>query len=174
MRYYRAPSVKSLMRIEGMGIPNAKLIRDMIHGGNVPVTAETNGEGRCERILHHASIAFGGYGVESVWDKRYGDANNCYGFPVAMYINMGQTYDATLIFDLVTDTFRVGCQGDLAERYQLTMKEDTMRYLYRYYEHFGWALLQWSPARQRWYHVRWLTPQYPQGVSHETIHHQLG
>jgi hypothetical protein len=44
-----------------------------------------------------------------------------------------------------------------------------MRTLCKYYEGFGWALLQWSPARQRWYHVRWITPQYPQskGVPHD-------
>lgn len=112
----RAPSVKSLLRIEGMDTDVAKRLRGYIHGDKVPIQAATRGWDRNERILREADIAIGGHGVENIWDKRLGDPNGCWGYPRWAYINMGDTYAATLLYDYTTRTFRVGCWGDVAER----------------------------------------------------------
>jgi hypothetical protein len=111
-----APSIKSLLRIKGMDVACAKTLRVYIHGGPVPIRAATSGWPRAERILHEANIAIDAYGVECVWDKSLGDPNGCWGHPALAYVNMGDTYDATLLYDYTTRTFRVGCWGDVAER----------------------------------------------------------
>jgi hypothetical protein len=112
----RAPSVKSLLRIEGMDADVAKRLRGYIHGDSVPFDAKTSGWDRNERILRGADIAIGAHGVEYIWDDRLGDPSGCWGHPRLAYINMGDTYDATLLYDYTTRTFRVGCWGDVAER----------------------------------------------------------
>jgi hypothetical protein len=112
----RAPSIKSLLRIEGMDGSAAQTIRAYIHGAHVPIQAATSGWDRNERILREANIMLGGFGVECLWDKKYGSPTGCYGHPLISYINWGDPYDCTLLFNYHTQTWRVGCWGDIAER----------------------------------------------------------
>lgn len=106
---YRAPSVKSLMRIEYMTPEKAKVVRDLIHG---KISGDEFGfvhYYHAEKVLLAVNKIIDAHGVESVYDRRCAD-------PVVRYINMGDTYDATLLYDYTTDTFRVGCWGDYVER----------------------------------------------------------
>ena len=49
-----------------------------------------------------------GYGVEGFCDE-------C-GREGVSYINMGDTYSTTVLFDTRTEQFSIGCWGDIAER----------------------------------------------------------
>ncbi len=107
---YRAPSVKSLMRIEYMTPEKAKMVRDLIHGKlNSCKHIDDTYSYYVERVMQAVNYVIDAHGVESIYDKRYTD-------PRLSYINMGDTYDATLLYDYETDTFRVGSWGYYAER----------------------------------------------------------
>lgn len=64
------------------------------------------------KALEEADEKFnlGGFGVEGFTLKEYDDPNESIN-----YINMGDTYDWTLMFDSRTDRFLVGSWGDLVE-----------------------------------------------------------
>jgi len=67
-----------------------------------------------DRVLDAANAALGGYGVEAIegeWHDRY------YQNIVALYVNMGDTYNTTILFDAVKGRFHVTSWGDWVERY---------------------------------------------------------
>jgi len=98
------------MLIRGMTWEASARLRDYIHGGPIPVTSLTDGWSRSDRILQACNDDIDGHGVEYVWDKRLG------GHPRLSYVNQGNTYDTTLLYDYLTETYRVGCWGDVAAR----------------------------------------------------------
>ena len=111
-----APSIKTLMRIRGMTPQTAARLRFYIHGGPMPVTSLTDGWPRSDRILQACNDDIDAHGVEYVWDQRLGDPNGCWGHPRLAYVNQGETYATTLMYDYLTGTYRVGCWGDVAAR----------------------------------------------------------
>lgn len=54
--------------------------------------------------------------------KRFGIGYGCEGLSIddgregISYLNMGDTYDTTIIFDSRTERFSVGCYGDVVEK----------------------------------------------------------
>ena len=68
-----------------------------------------------EDILQRANSMIGGYGTEAIqgdhWDNYYGEA-------VAEYVNMGDTYDLTVLYDVPRDRFLITSYGDWVERNQ--------------------------------------------------------
>jgi len=67
-------------------------------------------EARLERV----SRATGGYGVEAIWlEKR--DRSDPRGLPDALYINRGDPYTPTLLYDLRRESFLTTSWGDWLE-----------------------------------------------------------
>jgi hypothetical protein len=77
--------------------------------------AEESGYGNHEAIdgiLNVANSLFDGHGIEPIrgkWHDRY------YQDIVALYVNMGDTYNTTLLFDAVKTKFYVTSWGDFVE-----------------------------------------------------------
>lgn len=77
--------------------------------------AEENGYGdhkAIDDILNVANSLFDGHGIEAIrgmWHDRY------YQDIVALYVNMGDTYNTTLLFDAVKTKFHVTSWGDFVE-----------------------------------------------------------
>ena len=63
-------------------------------------------------VLHAIDGILGTYGVEAL-GPDVGGLNP----PPYEYLNSGDTYDTTLIYTRATDTLRIGCWGDIAERH---------------------------------------------------------
>lgn len=63
-----------------------------------------------ETIMHAINGVLGGYGAEAIW----GDDSQC---PVAEYVNFGDTYDTTILYDYRAERFRVMSWGDWVEKY---------------------------------------------------------
>ena len=62
--------------------------------------------------LDFANAMLGGHGVEAVrgrWHDRY------YMDIVGLYVNMGETYDTTILFDTVQGKFKLMSLGDWVE-----------------------------------------------------------
>lgn len=67
-----------------------------------------------DRVLDAANAALGGHGIEAIegeWHDRY------YQTIVALYVNLGETYATTLLFDAVKGRFQITSWGDWVERY---------------------------------------------------------
>ena len=75
------------------------------------------GEFTSDQVLDRANEILGGYGVESV------DCENCqfsryyYGI-VLLYVNKGDTYDTTLIYDTDKEKFAIGSWGSWLEDHE--------------------------------------------------------
>ena len=65
---------------------------------------------------------FGCFGVEGI----YPDPPNSHAD--IMYLNTGDTYSSTIVFDLNTAEFVIGCWGDFEEQAQADYDEDSEEY----------------------------------------------
>lgn len=63
-------------------------------------------------VLHAIDDILGTHGVEAL-GPDVGGSNP----PPYEYLNSGDTYGTTLIYTRATDTLRIGCWGDIAERH---------------------------------------------------------
>jgi hypothetical protein len=67
-----------------------------------------------ERTLAACDVALSGHGVESIsgraWRRFWMDA-------CLVYVNLGDTYTRTIVYDTAKDSFQVCAWGDVVERY---------------------------------------------------------
>lgn len=61
-------------------------------------------------IMRCLNEELGGYGVEAIYDKE--------GNPIAEYINMGDTYDATVLYNIATGEYVLCTWGDWYEEWE--------------------------------------------------------
>lgn len=74
-------------------------------------------------IMRRVNDFMHGFGVESIsnentWVNRY------FTNMIALYINMGDTYDTTFIYDTINNEFTVDSWGNWYENYQNNIDED--------------------------------------------------
>lgn len=86
------PAVKTMSERLRISKADAQKLKDMMDTG-------------APRILQAADGMMDGHGVERIPGR-----------PGLMYVNMGDTYDTTLIYDYKTDRFVVSSWGDIVER----------------------------------------------------------
>jgi len=108
-------SVKTLQEcFRDLSKENAKLIRDLVCGrvdpydhdaGYVRFSECYHAPSREDMILHVLNALIDGYGVESCYPDK----------PELWYVNMGDPYVATIIYNDDTGKFRIGCWGDYFE-----------------------------------------------------------
>jgi len=63
-----------------------------------------------EKAMREADKVLGGFGVEAVFEEGEYDGN-----PAMTYINTGDTYNATIVYDVDEDELYVGTWGDWVE-----------------------------------------------------------
>ena len=105
----------------GKGAPSAKLLKatfrdltdaDARHLNKAMRVAVAGRHKVVDSTLELISRKIGGYGVEAIegnWHDRY------YQNIVALYVNMGDVYDATILYNTVTNAFSVTTVGDFVE-----------------------------------------------------------
>lgn len=112
----RLPSIKTL---EAAFPGKGKEIRDLLSckGDSRSYKSVQEWEAQCynkpryyERLMCALNEVVEGFGVEPIWSEK----NDFW--PTAEYINMGDTYAATLLYDHTTYTIRVTSWGDWYER----------------------------------------------------------
>jgi hypothetical protein len=86
------PAVKTMSERLRISKADAQTLKDMMNDGE-------------PRILQAADGMMDGHGVERIP-----------GQPGLMFVNMGDTYDTTLIYDFKTNRFVVSSWGDIVER----------------------------------------------------------
>jgi hypothetical protein len=77
---------------------------------------------RADKVLEEVNRLVDGHGVEAIRDEQVYD--NYYGDVVALYVNMGDTYDTTLVYDTETHEFQVTSWGDWYEAYEAEQEDD--------------------------------------------------
>lgn len=108
------PSIKTIMRIKNFGgVPvtqkQAKIIRGAMELADYWIDLDPAMQAQYRReALDKINDILGGCGVE-----RIEPGNNARS-PGILYVNMGDTYDTTVM--VVRGWFRVGCWGDIVER----------------------------------------------------------
>lgn len=121
-RSYRGPSLKALM--EGLRLDKGKAeqVRGLIKGTISPdsfinvhswVKRCYNRPRRIERVLEALNQVLGTFGTEALYSKHSGGGfwQGCR----FVYLNAGDTYALTLIYDTELEYFRLGSWGDLVE-----------------------------------------------------------
>lgn len=106
-----ADAFKDYLRASKSAPPNAS---DSIYE---VVRAAENSRGAARHGLVDAALVavnsmIGGYGVEAIrgrWHDRY------YQDIVGLYVNTGDTYNVTLVYDTVEDEFIITTMGDFVE-----------------------------------------------------------
>ena len=103
-----------------------KAFPDLDHGKakelaeKLAAAADSEEEGAADEAMEFANEALGGHGVEAIQgddhfvDKFWRDT-------VLLYVNMGDTYDATVLYDTESAEFTIGSWGDFMEDWE---KED--------------------------------------------------
>jgi len=118
---YKAPSKKKLVECLNITPEKAELVRRIIRGevstfdadkfpnSNTHFKACYHTPKKVERLLYCLNEVLEGFGIECIGEvKTYG--------PPAEYINVGETYACTVIFNRITDTFQLSSWGDWLER----------------------------------------------------------
>lgn len=70
--------------------------------------------------LEACNDILGGCGVEAITANAH--VNGYYMEAVALYVNMGDTYDATVLYDTARERFYVTCYGDWVETAERTRR----------------------------------------------------
>ena len=123
----RIPSQKTLVAAFGPEI--GKRVRRLLDGRTDPATvpetaawiAQCHNRPRVSELIEHAcNVAVGGCGMEVIrasgaWDSFYCDA-------VAGYVNTGETYATTLLFDYDRRAVYVTSYGDWVETSERTRR----------------------------------------------------
>lgn len=79
----------------------------------------TDYERHVNKALDLANRFMQAYGVEAVRGKW---VDNYYGDAVALYVNTGNSYTGTLLYDTVRGKFEVTSWGDFVEKYERRYK----------------------------------------------------
>jgi hypothetical protein len=116
-------SVRTIADRLSLTIPRARAVKRLLDGtlspDNFPSVRKWEAEchnrpRRAERIFCALNELLRGFGVEPVrgadWRGGY------YGDIVAQYVNMGDTYDATILQDTDSGQFSITSLGDFVER----------------------------------------------------------
>lgn len=72
---------------------------------------------RNEQMLAAVDGIIGGFGVEALWPEGWENLR----VPAAAYVNIGDTYDTTLILDYMLNKWRVMSWGDWMEEFEHKM-----------------------------------------------------
>jgi hypothetical protein len=130
----RVPSAKRLIDTFRVDATTAKLIRAIAHATDkpeslrtwvedwVPTTAEYvrglysspygSAIWRATVALHAINALLGAHGVEALGPVRDGDYA-----PKYEYLNMGDAYSPTLVYNRDSRSLSIACWGDIAERF---------------------------------------------------------
>lgn len=119
-RPYRA--VPSLARLtEAFGADAATRLRAVLTGARDPQEASEACAAWVRECYHTPRVReqiekacdeiIGGYGTEAIWGASRET-------PLAVYVNTGDTYNTTLLFNYASDTVRVTTVGDFVEAYE--------------------------------------------------------
>lgn len=77
---------------------------------------------KADKVLEEVDRLVAGNGVEPIRDENAND--RYYGDVVALYVNMGDTYETTLLYDTVEHEFHVTSWGDWYEAYEAEQEEE--------------------------------------------------
>lgn len=108
----RAPSVKTLQTRLAMDLEGATALRKLlVKWREAPADERADAADAALNLANHVLYA---YDVEALratcqWDSYYGDT-------VALYVNRGDTYEPTLLYDVRKESWWVGSLGDWWER----------------------------------------------------------
>ena len=130
----RSPSRKRLTETFNVSFESAGLIKRLVRMADnetvLPVIVETSCPDtwryarscyhdpflsrmwRRSIVLHAIDRILGTHGVEALRHPRDGELDA----PRWEYLNAGDPYATTLLYTRATDTLRIGCWGDIAER----------------------------------------------------------
>jgi len=77
---------------------------------------------KAEAVLEEVNKLIDGHGVEALRDENAQDSY--YGDTIATYVNMGDTYETTLLYDVREHTFHVTSWGDWYEAYEAEQENE--------------------------------------------------
>jgi hypothetical protein len=115
-----APSTNNLMTKLNIDETRAKLIRAVIKNDTITTKAfKLNQYERMYKTYQRKLICIdkiiGGFGVEVI-----GDCNSCIDSDIkAEYVNLGDTYTSTILYNRKTGTYQLTTFGDFVERNRL-------------------------------------------------------
>lgn len=131
---HHAPSVRRLRRaFPYLNDLRLVQVRDLIHGTADPLQfkpVKTWAEScrhppkQLDLILEALNVVLKGHGIEplsleGVWNSRY------FGTVLALYVNTGDPYAPTILYDTELDRFVLSCQGDFLEMLERRHKVKT-------------------------------------------------
>jgi uncharacterized protein (TIGR02996 family) len=70
---------------------------------------------RPDRVMNKINNLMHGFGVEAISGDRW---DNYFGNAVALYVNTGDSYKATVLYNIVDNRYQLTTMGDFIERYQ--------------------------------------------------------
>lgn len=105
------PTARALADAFGLGLDRAVQLRDAL------LRSRGEGHSAVEDVLRYASRVIDGHGTESIRDSR-APMRFYWLQTVLVYVNMGDPYEKTLMYDPDTDRFFIGNWGDWLGDYE--------------------------------------------------------
>lgn len=100
----------------------AKLLQSAIN------TVDLDNDKEINRVLKTANQLLNGYGVEGLRDERAW-VDHYYQDFIALYVNLGETYTPTVVFDTENRKFYVTSWGDFYEGWEIEFSENNYPYI---------------------------------------------
>lgn len=114
----KGPSAQKMAKELNIDAKYANEIKRLMRWG--PHTAKTYGgdySDSVDTVMEEANRYMGGFGVESVRDENAW-VNSYWQNTIALYVNKGDTYDTTLLYDTDKDRLYITSWGDWYENWQ--------------------------------------------------------
>lgn len=111
----RGPSVKTIMSQLRLDRYDAAELKNLMKGTHYPKHYDER-DTQVEATMKHANKLMHGYGVEALqdenaWVDRYWQST------LALYVNKGDTYSTTLLYDTENDRYLITSWGDFYENW---------------------------------------------------------
>ena len=118
----RFATVKTIINGLNVSVDQATLVRDLIKGAIEPDTIDAtaawinecyNRPSDDELIMHAVNAVLDGHGIETFGPEL----GSYYGYGQRyVYVNMGDVYNGTVIYDRENNRYRISTVGDIVER----------------------------------------------------------
>lgn len=110
------PTIQELIDILKLSESDAEELHTMMQSWEWEEYAKD--EPTVDDVMTRANEMLGGFGVESL-ESEYAYVSSYFQNIIALYVNMGETYNNTLIFDTEREEFLISSWGDFFESWEV-------------------------------------------------------
>jgi hypothetical protein len=114
-----APSAKELLK----AFPSLESVEAQKLADRLKAAVDADDPEQVDDVMDAVNEAVDGHGVESINGTDY-QVDKYWMDTILLYVNLGDTYDTTLLYDTENNEFSIGSYGDFVEKWENEEEDD--------------------------------------------------